>query len=66
MNIAVANIVRNLTLGCVIRSRGEAGPEDVSDAIAHGIEFIAPAANRRLLLRAYVYAQIGSEEIIGS
>jgi len=64
MNVAVANIVRDLTLEGVIRSRGEADPQNVSNVVAYGVEFIEPEEDRRLLLYAYVYAQIGSEEII--
>jgi hypothetical protein len=66
MNVAVANIVRELTLEGVIRSRGEADPQSVGNVIAYGVEFIEPEEDKRLLLYAYVYAQIGSEEVIGS
>lgn len=66
MNVAVANIVRDLTLEGIIRSRGEADPQNVSNVIAYGVEFIEPEEDKRLLLYAYVYAQIGSEEVISS
>ncbi|GGY62571.1 hypothetical protein GCM10011613_02590 [Cellvibrio zantedeschiae] len=66
MKVAVANIIRDLTLEGIIRSRGEADPQNVSNSIAYGVEFIEPEEDKRLLLYAYVYAQIGSEEIIGS
>lgn len=64
MNVAVANIIRDLTLEGIIRSRGEV--EQGINSIAYGVEFIEPEEDRRLLLYAFVYAQIGSEEIIGS
>lgn len=66
MKVAVGNIVRDLTLEGIIRSRGEADPQHVSSAIAYGVEFIEPEEDKRLLLYAFVYAQIGSEEIIGN
>jgi hypothetical protein len=66
MNVAVANINRDLTLDGIIRSRGEADPQNVSNLIAYGVEFVEPEEDKRLLLYAYVYAQIGSEEIIGN
>lgn len=66
MRVGVANIIRDLPLEAIIRSRGEVDPQNTSSAIAYGVEFIEPEEDRRLLLYAYVYAQIGSEEIIGS
>lgn len=66
MKVSVANIVRDLTLEGVIRSRGEADSQNANHTIAYGVEFIEPEEDKRLLLYAYVYAQIGSEEIIGS
>jgi hypothetical protein len=66
MRVGVANIIRDLPLEGIIRSRGEVDPQNASGAIAYGVEFIEPEEDRRLLLYAYVYAQIGSEEIIGS
>lgn len=66
MRVGVANIIRNLPLEAIIRSRGEIDPQNASNTIAYGVEFIEPDEDRRLLLYAYVYAQIGSEEIIGS
>lgn len=66
MKVAVANIVRELTLDGIIRSRGEVDSQVVGNTIAYGVEFIEPEEDRRLLLYAYVYAQIGSEEIIGN
>jgi len=65
MSVAVANIVRELTLEAIIRSRGDVDPQNPNGAIAYGVEFIEPEEDKRLLLYAYVYAQIGSEEIIG-
>jgi len=65
LNVAVANIVRDLVLEGIIRSRGEADPNNMSNLIAYGVEFLEPEEDKRLLLYAYVYAQIGSEEIIG-
>ena len=65
MSVDVANIVRELTLEAIIRSRGDVDPQSPNSAIAYGVEFIEPEEDKRLLLYAYVYAQIGSEEIIG-
>lgn len=65
MKVNVANIVRDLTLEAVIRSCGDVDPQNSNGAIAYGVEFIEPEEDKRLLLYAYVYAQIGSEEIIG-
>ncbi len=65
MSVAVANIVRELTLEAIIRSRGDVDPQSPNGAIAYGVEFIEPEEDKRLLLYAYVYAQIGSEEVIG-
>ncbi len=65
MRVGVANIIRELTLEAIIRSCGDVDPQSPGGAIAYGIEFIEPEEDKRLLLYAYVYAQIGSEEIIG-
>lgn len=65
MSASVANIVRDLTLEAIIRSRGEVDPLNTNGSIAYGVEFIEPEEDKRLLLYAYVYAQISSEEIIG-
>ena len=65
MSVGVANIVRELTLEAIIRSRGDVDPQSPNGPIAYGVEFIEPEEDKRLLLYAYVYAQIGSEEIIG-
>jgi len=64
IRVGVANIIRDLVLEGIIRSRGEADPQYTDSAFAYGIEFIEPEEDKRLLLYAYVYAQIGSEEII--
>lgn len=66
MSVAVANIVRDLTIEGIIRSRGEVDPQNTANVIAYGVEFIEPEEDKRLLLYAYVYAQIGSEEIIAT
>lgn len=66
MSVAVANIVRDLTLDGIIRSRGEVDAQHSGNSIAYGVEFVEPEEDKRLLLYAYVYAQIGSEEIIGN
>ena len=66
MRVGVANIIRDLALEGVIRSRGDVDPQYSDSAVAYGIEFIEPEEDKRLLLYAYVYAQIGSEEIISS
>lgn len=65
MNVAVANINRDLTLEGIIRSRGEPDPQNPGNGVAYGVEFIEPEEDKRLLLYAFVYAQIGSEEVIG-
>ncbi len=66
MRVGVANIIRDLSLEAFIRSSGEVDPQNAESVVAYGVEFIEPDEDRRLLLYAYVYAQIGSEEIIGS
>jgi Flagellar protein YcgR/PilZ domain len=68
LNVNVAGIVRELFLEAIIRSRVDADPQniDVNGTIAYGMQFIEPEEDKRLLLYAYVYAQIGSEEIIGN
>jgi hypothetical protein len=66
MSVAVANIVRDLTLDAIIRSRSDVDPNNIGGAIAYGIQFMESEDDKRILLYAYVYAQIGSEEIIGS
>lgn len=65
MNVAVANINRDLALEGIIRSRGEPDPQNPGNGVAYGVEFIEPEEDKRLLLYAFVYAQIGSEEVIG-
>ncbi len=65
MSVGVANIVRELTLEAIIRSRGDVDQQSPNGVVAYGVEFIEPEEDKRLLLYAYVYAQIGSEEIIG-
>ncbi|MFO1390148.1 flagellar brake protein [Cellvibrio sp.] len=65
MNVAVANIHRDLALEGIIRSRGEPDQQSSGNLVAYGIEFIEPEEDKRLLLYAFVYAQIGSEEVIG-
>lgn len=66
MSVGVANIIRDLTLEAIIRSRGDIDPQHSHIAVAYGVEFIEPEEDKRLLLFAYVYAQIGSEEIISN
>jgi hypothetical protein len=66
MRVGVANLIRDLTLEGIIRSRGDVDPQYNGSVVAYGIEFIEPEEDKRLLLYAYVYAQIGSEEIISS
>jgi hypothetical protein len=65
-NVNVAGIARELAIEAIIRSRVEGEQQAFSDEITYGVEFIAPPEDGRLLLYAYVYAQICSEEIIGS
>jgi hypothetical protein len=66
MNVAIASINRELTLEGIIRSRVEADPHSLDNIVAYGVEFIEPEEDKRLLLYAFVYAQIGSEEVIGN
>ena len=66
MSVNVANISRDLVVDAIIRSRVDVDPQsmDFNSVIAYGVEFVEPEEDKRLLLYAYVYAQIGSEEII--
>ena len=66
MRASVGNIIRDLVVDAIIRSRVDVDPHsiDVNGTMAFGVEFEEPEGDRRLLLYAYVYAQIGSEEII--
>lgn len=65
-NVAVAGIARELVIEAIIRSRVEGEQQGFSDEIAYGVEFIEPPEDGRLLLYAFVYAQICSEEIVGA
>lgn len=62
MRVGVANIVRDLILRAMVRSRVEM--DTGKGVVAYGVEFLEPEEDARLLLYAYVYVQISSEEII--
>ena len=64
MPVNIAGIERTLVVDAAIRSRVEADAQniDFDGSVAYGIEFIEKDEDRRLLLYAYVYNQIGSEE----
>jgi hypothetical protein len=67
MQVNVAGIQRGLSIDSIIRSRVEADPQNVGfeNVIAYGIEFTEKDDDKRLLLFAYVYTQIGIEDVIG-
>jgi hypothetical protein len=64
--VCVASIARELNIEAIIRSKVDGEQQGFSDEVAYGVEFIEPQEDSRLLLYAYVYAQICSEEIVGS
>ena len=68
MKVGVGNIIRELNVSAIIRSKVDLDPQNIAihNVIAYGVEFVPPDEDMLLLLYAYVYAQIGSEEIIGS
>lgn len=68
LQINVAGIVRDLSVEAIIRSRVE--PESTNtnnsgdiEQITYGIQFTETNEDRLLLLYAYVYAQIGNDDI---
>jgi hypothetical protein len=65
--VNVAGLVRPLVMEAIIRSRfsPEVQGQKGTDKITYGLQFIEPDDDRRLLLYAYVYAQIGSEDMLG-
>ncbi len=64
--VNVAGIVRDLSVEAVIRSRVE--PESSSanqgESVTYGIQFTETDEDRLLLLYAYVYSQIGNEDMM--
>lgn len=67
MRVGVASIVRDLQLSAVVRSRVDLEPKNSPNSVvAYGVEFMEPDEDARLLLYAYVYVQISSEEIISA
>ena len=64
MEVKVGNISRILSLEAIIRSRVE--PDQKSDysheTMVYGLQFVETNEDRLLLLYAYVYTQIGSED----
>lgn len=67
-SISVAGMQKELLLEAIIRSSVEVGAQDgyVNGMIAYGVEFVNPEEERKLILYAFVYGQIGSDEIIGN
>lgn len=65
MPVNISGIERTLVVDAMIRSRVEADAQNVDfdGSVAYGIEFIDRDEDRRLLLFAYVYTQIGSEDV---
>jgi c-di-GMP-binding flagellar brake protein YcgR len=65
MEVNIADIVRDLTVQAIIRSRIEV-PDAHSDRsqIAYGVQFAEIEEDKRLLLYAYVYSLIGGEDVI--
>ena len=66
LKVNVAGIVRDLSVEAIIRSRVEPESRDTNntETITYGIQFTETDEDRRLLLYAYVYAQIGNEDTI--
>ncbi len=66
LKVNVAGIVRDLSVEAIIRSRVEPESRDANntETITYGIQFTETDEDRRLLLYAYVYAQIGNEDTI--
>jgi c-di-GMP-binding flagellar brake protein YcgR len=69
MQVNITGIVRVLAINAIIRSRVEAEAQPQNNKkigmTTYGIQFIETDEDKLLLLYAYVYAQLGSEEIIG-
>jgi hypothetical protein len=67
--VNVAGLVRILEMEAVVRScfspQGQE-PKNVTNKqqMTYGVQFIEPEGDRRLLLYAYVFAQIGSEDML--
>ncbi|RZA03063.1 MAG: flagellar brake protein [Moraxellaceae bacterium] len=63
MEVNIADIVRNLSVDAIIRSRIEGAQID-NKQIAYGVQFAEVEEDKRLLLYAYVYSLIGNDEVI--
>ena len=63
MQVNIAEIVRELSIDAIIRSRVEPTEGQIS-AVAYGVQFVEPEEDRRLVLYAYVYSQISNEDVI--
>lgn len=63
--VEVAGIYRDLLLEAVIRSRVERSTQELKQKtpVVYGLEFIEADEDRRLLLAAYVYAQIAQDQL---
>ncbi|MGD8175522.1 flagellar brake protein [Marinimicrobium sp. ARAG 43.8] len=63
--VEVAEIYRSLSLTAVIRSRVERSTQEVKQKmpVVYGVEFTENDEDSRLLLAAYVYAQIAQEQL---
>jgi hypothetical protein len=65
MQVSIEGIIRELVVDAIIRSRIEPeaqGNKQISKT-TYGVQFIEKDEDKLLLLYAYVYAQLGSEEI---
>jgi c-di-GMP-binding flagellar brake protein YcgR len=66
VTVDIAGIVRHLVVDAIIRSHVENNPQATTSigSIAYGVEFVEKDEDKRLLLYAYVYAQIGNDEVV--
>jgi hypothetical protein len=78
LDVNVAGLVRTLEMEAIIRSRFSSLAQEAKNSeklnnveklsntekLTYGVQFIEPDDDRRLLLYAYVYAQIGSEDML--
>ncbi len=64
LKVNIAGITRDLSVESIIRSRVEPEPKvgGQEEAVTYGIQFTESNEDRLLLLYAYVYSQIGSED----
>ena len=66
LQVNIVGIIRDLSVEAILRSRVEPEPQAAShsEMITYGIQFIEADEDRRLLLYAYVYSQLGSEDVV--